>query len=278
MVTGASVRSTVRRTRHMAIVFSAFVYGFHASSPSHAQKQELPAPTIEDAISMVRIQDRADRGHTFGVFSPNGRHFAAVTWRGDLQRDTNVYSLIVLDITNDVRQRRSPRVVLTWDFSGDPQDRSASPFRQLTFLGDNRTIAFLGRKENDSEQVYCVDIETAEVRQLTHHATAVRSYAIQPDGTVRVFSAMADSDEKTKRQVKLERDGVFLWDTDLFVPEYQRNRAQAALMPGRTSIRQYFFVDKRGPTLIFDSRQSRTLPRQELRADRPVGDCTMKKR
>lgn len=224
--------------------------------PQPAVAGAMQPATIEDAIGMVRIQGSVSADGSVGSFSPDGERFATVTWRGDLTRNINVYSLLVMSL--GVKGAEVPPVdtVLTRDFAGTPDDVSASPISQITFLDDNKTIAFLGRDGAEPAQVYAVDTATRNVRQLTHHPSAVRSFAVASDGTLRAFSAVLDVGDES-RKIALDSDGVFLWDKRLFTARNPFVQAWPVVESSPRQIRQYFTVVREMPRPFFDSLQSR---------------------
>jgi len=224
-----------------------------------AAAAELPTASIEDAIAMTRIQQRASLDGAVAAFSPDGSRFAAVVWRGDLARNVNVYTLLVFE-TKDVTQgaSRPPRPVLSRDFEGDPDDQSASPITDVTFLPDNRTIAFIGREGGKPAQVYSVDADGKQVRQLTEHKSAVRSFVVAPDGSLRAFSVAAEDPSDAARLARLAQDGVFVADREVF-PDHRRFMSGRLAVVGDRprQVRQYYLAAGPAPRLIFDSRQSR---------------------
>jgi dipeptidyl aminopeptidase/acylaminoacyl peptidase len=255
-----------RQTLFVTVPLAAAI--FLATTSSHAQEPRQ-TPTVKDAIAMSRIHHLVTSAGTVGAFSPDGKRFATVVWRGDLTRNVNVFSLLVFDLTPDKVARAPPRAVLTWDFAGDLVSQDSSAFEQLTFLADNRTIAFLGRKGNAPRQVYSVHMDTGKVRALTNHPNEVKSFAIAADGSARIFSSVVDADEHRARLKRVDEDGVFLWDSTLFAPS-ELFKARPALDPQPRWARQYFLQDSRRSTPIFDSRQSRpkTLSRSQRELDR----------
>jgi dipeptidyl aminopeptidase/acylaminoacyl peptidase len=226
-----------------------------------AGRADGPPPlTVEDAIAMTRLQRSVGLDRAVVAFSPDGSRLAAVVWRGDLARNVNVYTLLAGAAEEG---GGAPAPVLSRDFEGDPTDQAASPITDVSVLGDNRTIAFIGREGARPAQVYTVDTETKQVKQLTHHPTAVRGYVMAPDGRLRAYSAVADDPGDGERLARLEQDGVFMTDPEVF-PRYRRfmTSAQAIMGPRPSQVRQYFLA---GPTprLIFDSRQSRPRKRPD---------------
>lgn len=248
-----------------------FLYLLLTSVSEAMQARELPVATVEDAIAMVRIHhfNNATLDGAAAAISPDGRRAAAVIWQGDLKRNVNVYSLIVFDLEATASGKAPPRVLLKRDFTGDPNDNFAAPFSSLTFLNDSRTIAFLGREGSETEQVYTVSIESGMLRQWTRHPTAVRSYAFGPDGNLRAFSAVAAPSKGTARE-RLEHDGVFMWERDVFPTQLPFFVAAPALWNESINFRQFFLIDTdQGgqPRLFFDSRQGR--PAIELNHNDP---------
>src|ERR1051325_11363710 len=84
-----------------------------AALPCSLVAQKSPV-TIEDAISMVRIQQTYSADDRTVTFSPDGSLFATLIWRGDIPADVNHYSVLVFDATNPTAK---PRTVLSVDYS-----------------------------------------------------------------------------------------------------------------------------------------------------------------
>ncbi|HEY3122035.1 MAG TPA: hypothetical protein VGL15_15525 [Vicinamibacteria bacterium] len=220
-----------------------------------AGRAEGPPPlTVEDAIAMTRLQRSVGLDRAVVAFSPDGSRLAAVVWRGDLARNVNVYTLLA---GSAGEAAGAPAPVLSRDFEGDPTDQAASPISDVSFLGDNRTVAFIGREGRRPAQVYTVDTATRQLKQLTDHPTAVRGYVVAPDGRLRVYSAVADDPGDGERLARLEQDGVFIADPEVF-PRRRRfmTSGQAIVGARPRQVRQYFLAGP-SPKLIFDSRQSR---------------------
>lgn len=251
-------RATASRSKRLGNIRRGLCFaGILAGSLPELSAAEYPLATVEDAVRMVRIQQGVEvRLGDSVVFSPDRLTFAAVLWHGDIQRDTNVHTLVVFSRPTESSPFRGPRTILEWTFPGDPIEQKAAAFEQLRFQPDNRTISFLGRHGRANPQVFAVDVDTRVLRQLTHHATAVRDYALGAKGEV-FYSALADSDEELRRRLRFEHDGVFLWDPTLFAVSEGRRMAPLLDPENRRYIRQYFFQRDAEPTLIFDSRENR---------------------
>lgn len=199
--------------------------------------------TVEDAIRMVRIQDRYGMDPRFVAFSPDGSRFAVVVWRGDLERDVNLYSLLVFDVEAALaRPRTTPDAVLTIPFPGDSLDQTATPIEQLSFLADNRTVTFLGTLEGEPRQVHAVDTHTGEVRALTRHPTAVAAYALGADGTLELYATVVPSAADSARYESLRTDGVSPYDPQVFADIRPFNAAATVFLarPRGDGVTQYF--------------------------------------
>lgn len=171
--------------------------------------------TVLDAIEMVRIQDRFGLDREFVAISPDGSRVATVVWRGDLDHDVNVHSILLIDVGSArITRQRWDDAVLSVPFAGDSLDQMARPIDQLTFLGDNRTLVFRATLDGGPRQVHAVDVETADVRTLTRHPSDVRAYAVTDDGSVPLYMAAAPHPEDTARANRLRGDGGSAYDRD----------------------------------------------------------------
>ncbi len=167
-----------------------------------AAAQGVPAEpsTVSDsvtrlAIGMWRVLE-TDGLATTGVaaFAPNGRAFAVVMRRGDLEHYATEATLLVAPVgVHDVIG--TPRRVLTLrSTSNEP------PIADVHWLDDNHTIAFLGDVGRAGRQVYTYDLRSRQLRQRTAHQTPVELYDISGDGAVVVYKARPTVD-KSAREV-----------------------------------------------------------------------------
>lgn len=212
---------------------------------------------IDAAIGMTRFPWRIGVHGGVAVLSPDGSKLATVVWRGDLERNVNVYSLLVVEI-DGARPGVRPAPLLSIDFAGDPEDKAAAPISEVTFAGNNRTVAFLGTFKGEPRQVYAIDLETGEYHRLTDHPSEVRRFALRPDGSLALY-AVALTDPDDDRAEMVEHDGLFVMDPELF-PErpafISGHMAVRAERPRET--RHYLLARPNGePKLVFDSRRSR---------------------
>ncbi len=149
--------------------------------------------TVADAIGMTMVAwagDKFDGAELAGRrahYSPDGSQFVVVVRKGNLQTNTNDYS-VLLWRTRDVLQppapTAAPTAVLTMRSS------SARPAIQgVTWLPDNETLAFLGERPGELQQLYTFNTRTHVLRRLTHHATNLISYSIIGHGEQFAFAA-----------------------------------------------------------------------------------------
>jgi dipeptidyl aminopeptidase/acylaminoacyl peptidase len=212
--------------------------------------------TVQDAIGMLRVQHEVTPDNKVAAISPDGKHAAFVTWRGDLARNTNVYELRVVDLRLPAKQQ-TPRIVLTRSFPGEHTDQEASPIRQLRYVTDGKALAYVGRDAAGIAQAYRVDLATGEETQLTKHPSSVRSFTVGSDGELLAFSAVDFPEDGVAK--RLDEDGVFLWEADVFPTGYKHFSSEGALwrLEKMNGVRQYFLSADGREQLIYDSRQSR---------------------
>lgn len=228
-----------------------------AASAAHAAR---PA-TVEDAIALVRIQYGATPEDEVAAISPDGTQAAFVTWRGDLARNTNVYELRLVSLQG---QGKPPpaRVLLSRDFPGERRDQTATPIKQLRFVRGGAVITYLGLDQAGIAQAYALDLASGQSTALTRHPTAVRSFTTDADGTLIAYSAVAHPDDGAA--ARMEDDGVFLWDTQVFptLSKFGLTSPVISRLDGWHAVRQYFLANGGQPRQFFDSRRSR--PAQAL--------------
>ena len=213
-----------------------------------------PSPTVRDAIEFVHIQRSVAGDGGCATISPDGKRAVFVTWHGDLDRNTNVYELKVVDLLPG--EPRLPTTLLTRTFAGDPANQAASPLSGVTFLPDGRTLAFLLRTETEPAQVWTLALDKGTLTQLTDHPTEVKSFVVGAGGQLVAFAAVARDEFEDQRR-RFDEDGVFLWEDALFPFRRPLMRSQQALtkVEGR-QIRQYFLGTESKSKLLFDSRWS----------------------
>jgi len=117
--------------------------------------------------------------HTAVEWSPDGACFIFVVTQGNLDRNTNDYTLLLFRVNTGFP--RPPEKLITLSSS------SSKPAIQKATWIDSKTIAFLGENPGELQQLYTFDISTKKVKQLTRHPTNVISYGVPIDVRDRIF-------------------------------------------------------------------------------------------
>ena len=144
--------------------------------------------TVPDSIRMTRLGDplHDDGGPSKGLvakFSPDGKRFVVVLRKGNLETNTNEYSLILFE-TDEVFRSPNPRVLLSISSSSN---RPA--IQNVVWLGDNDTILFLGEHPGETTQLYSLKCSSKELKKLTNQATNLSSFVAAAKGGEIVFAA-----------------------------------------------------------------------------------------
>jgi dipeptidyl aminopeptidase/acylaminoacyl peptidase len=171
---------------------------------------------VADAIEMVRIGDSSylespNASENVVQFSPDKSKFAFVTQQGDLTTDTVVYRLLIFN-TSEAFNSPTPKVVATLASSSNRE-----AIRQLKWLHDNETIAFLGEQPGHTSQLYEVNVRTTKLERLTDQATPVLYYSMTDSGERFVY--VAQSNPRPVMTQEMMQHGFFVtsqqWD-DLY--------------------------------------------------------------
>ncbi|MGB7281332.1 MAG: hypothetical protein WBE13_03635 [Candidatus Acidiferrum sp.] len=143
--------------------------------------------TVADTIRMNQIagsgypSSRLKSG--FAVFSPDGRQFAIVVVRGNVEKNANEYSLMVFR-TADVFDGGMPRTLVSFSSSSNEEGIFG-----LKWSKDNDTIFFLGASADEPAQLYSVQGSSGELKKLTSNRTSLVSYALSEEADAMVFAA-----------------------------------------------------------------------------------------
>jgi dipeptidyl aminopeptidase/acylaminoacyl peptidase len=156
-----------------------------ANPESAAAKRPV---TVADSIQMTRLgdllyNDGAPSKGLVAKFSPDGKQFVVILRKGNLESNTNEYSLMLFD-TNEVFRSPSPRVLLSMSSSSN---RPA--IQNVVWLGDNDTILFLGEHPGERTQLYSFKCNSNELKALTNHATNLAAFVVSATSREIVFAA-----------------------------------------------------------------------------------------
>lgn len=115
------------------------------------------------------------------IWSPDGRLVAVVTYRGDLARNQNEYTLRLFKAEN-LLSKPEAEVIATLSSS------SLRPAIQNVRWMNPQTLAFLGEMPGELPQVYAVDIVSRQLSRRTQATATILSFDISSDGSVVVYA------------------------------------------------------------------------------------------
>lgn len=185
------------------------------ASTSMAQNRAVPRltkrpATVADSIQMTRL---GDPSYTAGNrsnglvarFSPDKARFVVVLRKGNLEANTNEYSLVLFQ-TSQLSHSPRPQVLVSLASSSN---RPA--IQNVVWLDDNDTILFLGERPGEQTALYSLKCSSNELKKLTNHATSLTSFVTTPSGDKVVFSAVTVSTLPTD---SIARNGIAVTSED----------------------------------------------------------------
>ena len=134
--------------------------------------------TVQDSIQMTRLGNP-----DVAKFSPDGKRFVVVLKKGNLENNTNEYSLILFE-TDEVLHSPNPRLLLSMASSSN---RPA--IQNVVWMDDNDSILFLGENPRETTQLYSLKCSSKQLKKLTNHATNLSSFVARASGGEIVFAA-----------------------------------------------------------------------------------------
>jgi hypothetical protein len=185
-------------------------------SPSTAQSAAVAGltkrpVTVADSIQMTRLGDPSytNGAPSKGVakFSPDGKRFVVILRKGNLEANTNEYSLVLFQ-TSAVFQSPEPQVLVSLASSSN---RPA--IDNVLWLDDNDTILFLGEHPGEQTQLYSLKCSSKELTKLTSSATNLTSFVTTANGKEIVFTAK--SAVSTFLTAKASRNGIAVTSEDV---------------------------------------------------------------
>jgi dipeptidyl aminopeptidase/acylaminoacyl peptidase len=159
-----------------------------SQKPARQQLDGKRPVTVDDAIRMTKIGAPAYyRGATsygrVAQFSPDGKQFTVVLRKGDLDKNTNDYTLLLWR-TEQAVHSSPPQVLLTMSCSSNLE-----AIADVTWLPDNETLLFLGKQNALPRQLYSLNTRTHIVKRLTNHPTNLISYSASRAGDTIAYLA-----------------------------------------------------------------------------------------
>src|SRR5260370_24082392 len=203
--------------RHLICVLTfqiLTVPGIHAGVECEQQavaRESARRPvTVADAIEMTRLGDpdyyagASSRGKV-ARFSSDGSKFVVVLRRGNLDNNTNEYSLL---LWHTARLPAPPEILLNISSSSN---RPA--IEDITWLEDGETIVFLATPSGEKHQVYTFSIKTHRLKQITRHPTDILTYSMTPKGDRVAYFAAEPTRQILDEQS--DREGLLITNQSL---------------------------------------------------------------
>jgi dipeptidyl aminopeptidase/acylaminoacyl peptidase len=167
--------------------------------------------TVAESIGMTRlgIPDKWLSGYDryledeglIAHFSPNGKRFFIVLKSGNLDHNSNRYSILLFE-TAQAFHATGQEPILTLESSSNEE-----AIKKPKWLGDNETISFIGQSPDGLSQIYAFNTSTKRLNELTNHQTPVMDYDIASDGKTFVFMARSPTDETIPTE-QIRRTGI----------------------------------------------------------------------
>lgn len=164
---------------------------------AHAKLARHPVD-MPDIIEMTHVGEIIE--------SPSQNRFVVLIWKGNLQTDTNDYSLLLFD-TAAVFQSPAPRVLISFSSS------SNRPAIQQVRWIDDESLSFLGENRKETTQLYRLDCNTKRLVKLTNHDTGILSYAMDAKDHEIFFTAEPEPTSTLGETPR--RYGIVVQDQDL---------------------------------------------------------------
>jgi hypothetical protein len=143
--------------------------------------------TVADSVKMTRL---GDVKYTEGwpgsklaaKFSPDGKQFVVILKKGNLDTDTNEYSLVLFQSAELFQAPRPMTLISLASSSNQPA------IDNVLWLDDNDTILFLGRRPGEQTQPYSLKCTSKELTKLSSHATNLTSFVATANGRVMAYA------------------------------------------------------------------------------------------
>ena len=184
----------------------------HRAQEASTQEGRRPV-TAGDCIGMTKLGDPSywygapSRG-LVAKFSPDGEKFVVVLRRGNLEQNTNDYSLLLWK-TDDLFRSPDPDVLLTMSSSSN---RPA--IQNVKWLADNETVVFIGENVRELPELYAFNVQTRIRKRLSDSQMNIVSYDVTPNGDRTAY--LTDRPELALFDEKALREGAVIPHGQLF--------------------------------------------------------------
>lgn len=165
--------------------------------------------SVADTIAMTRWADpgyflEGKEQSPVGIFSPDKKKFIVVVKKGDLQRNTVQYSLLLFQASDAFHSPR-PDVLVSMSSSSNRPGIS-----NIKWLRGGQSVVFLGENPGEISQVYSVNLQTRKLTRLTNHPTPIVAYDISSDGREILYEANPPRQPDRYSDESAERHGVVI--------------------------------------------------------------------
>lgn len=231
--------------------------------------------TVDDAIGMTRLGDSdyftgtPAKGRV-AHFSPDGKYFLVLLRKGNLQHNSNDFSLILF---RTVSAFQSPKPEKLLEFSSTSNRNGIS---NIKWLNDD-TVSFIGSKMNEAAQVFTFNIKTHRLTKVTNHATSISDYDMTKDGREVLYL----SDPPTIDHIPSEqedREGIVITTqtlSEILGGATITNRSQQLFLqkrgcpPVHIPLNDYLYKDKGGNFISLSPNGQYAIIRSWARGDVP---------
>jgi len=122
-------------------------------------------------------------GDLVAKWSPDGRRFVVEVRKGNVETNTNDYSLLLFDATNLSSTKAHAETLVTMSSSSN-----RSGLDNVKWI-DNNTIAFLGERPGEKRQLYAVNCTSRKLTQLLTWPSDIAAYDVTSDLQQLIFVA-----------------------------------------------------------------------------------------
>jgi dipeptidyl aminopeptidase/acylaminoacyl peptidase len=144
------------------------------------------------------------RMHSWAL-SHDGKKLIVVLSRGNLERNSNDYSLVFFEEL-DFSHSPKAQVLVTFASSSNREG-----IHDVKWLNDDETIAFLGENPGEVSQVHLFNITHRHLEQFSNSVTPISSFDITPDGSEIIFLAERQTEKKIHAD-EVRRNGIVVND------------------------------------------------------------------
>ncbi len=179
--------------------------------------------TVADAVTMSEVVDPTT-GNIPGssddvpLFSPDGKKVVILVRQGNLEKNTNDYSILLWNTSDLVHSRTPEKLAILSSSSNRPA------IEHITWLPNSQALLFLGEHPGELHQLYRFSIRSHRLKRLTDHATNLVGYSSTPNGEQIAYTAeeapkgFFDDDKLRRNGLVVSRQMLY----DLFLDNNKR--------------------------------------------------------